>query len=325
MSIGLAEALWITAPGRAELRPVALRAPGPGEALVRADWGGISRGTEALVLRGGVPEAEHARMRCPHQEGEFPFPVKYGYAQVGVVEAGPDATLGRSVFCLHPHQDRFVVPVEALHPVPGDVPPGRAVLAANMETALNGLWDGGPRPGDRIAVVGAGVVGALAAYLCGRIPGTETTLVDIDPSRAALAAALGVGFAAPEHAPHDCDLVFHASASAAGLATAIGCAGFEARVIELSWYGNNAVLVPLGGAYHAGRIKLVSSQVGSVAESRRARWSHGRRMDKAISLLADGRLDALLTGATPLRELPDTYPAVLGAPGTLCHRVRYDA
>ena len=293
--------------------------------MVRGLWGGISRGTEALVLRGGVPESERERMRCPHQEGAFPFPVKYGYAQVGVVEAGPAELVGRTVFCLHPHQDRFVVAAASLHPLPEDIPAGRGILAANMETALNAVWDAAPRAGDRITVVGAGVVGALVAYLCGSLPGAETTLVDIDPGRAALAAALGVGFAVPDAAPADCDVVFHASASAAGLATAIGCAGVEAMVVELSWYGNNAVAVPLGGAYHARRLRLVSSQVGSVAEARRARWSHGRRMAKALELLKDPRLDVLLTGETPFGALAAAYPRILAAPGTLCHRIRYDA
>jgi threonine dehydrogenase-like Zn-dependent dehydrogenase len=320
-----ARALWILGPGRAGIRDAAAPPPGPGEVRVRALFGGISRGTESLVLRGGVPESERDRMRCPFQEGDFPFPVKYGYALVGVVEAGAPELLGRVVFCLHPHQTRFTVPADAVHPLPAAVPPGRAVLAANMETALNALWDAGVRPGDRVAVVGGGVVGCLVARLAAAIPGTETTLVDLDPARAALAVAFGAGFARPEDAPRDCDLVFHASGSPAGLSTALACAGFEARVVELSWYGDAPVQAMLGGAFHSRRLSILSSQVGSVAAPRRARWTHARRLAKALDLLADPRLEALISGETAFSALGEGYAAALADPATLCHRIRYDA
>ena len=316
----MARALWITAPGVAELRETA---PGSGAVRARALFGGISRGTEALVLAGRVPESEWARMRAPLQEGAFPFPVKYGYATVARVTEGPEALRGRVIFALHPHQDAFTLPAAMALPVPGTVPPGRAVLAANMETALNVVWDAGAGPGDRIAVVGAGVVGALAAWLCARMPGTEVTLVDVNPARAALAAALGCGFAAPGEAPEGCDVAIHASASAAGLATALGSVGTEGAVVEASWYGARAVGIALGGAFHAGRVRIVSSQVGAVSPGRRPRWSHARRLAKALDLLADPALDALVSGETDFADLPARYAAILDDPGTLCHRVRY--
>lgn len=318
-----ASALWYTEPHRAEIRPAEAPMPSAGQVRVRALASGISRGTESLVSSGRVPPSEWARMRCPHQEGDFPFPVKYGYQMVGVVEDGPADRIGRTVFCLHPHQTRFTVAAEAVLPVPDDVPTARAVLAANMETAVNACWDAGPRPGDRIAVVGGGVVGCLVAWLCGRMPGASVTLVDVDERRAAIAATLGVAFAAPEHAPADCDLVFHASASAAGLGTAIACAGFEATVVELSWYGETPVTVPLGGAFHSRRLTILGSQVGSVSPARRARWTHRRRLELALSLLADDRLDALLSGETAFGSLPAELPALLARPGALCHRVTY--
>ena len=276
----IAEALWYSGPGQAEIREETLATPGADEVRVRALYGAISRGTEALVLAGRVPQSEFERMRAPFMAGHFPFPVKYGYATVGRVEGGPEHLLGRMVFTLHPHQNLFNIPASAVVMLPENVPPQRAVLAANMETALNAVWDAAPGPADRIAVVGAGVVGSLVAYLCGRLPGAEVTLVDINPARAELARALGVGFAKPEAATGDCDLVVHASGNPAGLATALALAGEEATVLELSWYGDATVPAPLGGAFHSRRLRLVSSQVGQIAPSHRAAldaWPAARR------------------------------------------------
>jgi hypothetical protein len=319
-----AQALWYVAPGRAEIRPERVAAPGADEVLVRALHGALSRGTERLVFSGKVPASEFDRMRAPHMGGSFPFPAKYGYATVGQIEHGPADLKGRTVFALFPHQTCFTLPAAAVVPIPDGVPPARAVLAANMETALNAAWDAAPGPADRIAVVGAGVVGALVAWLCGRLPGAEVTLVDIAPERAALAAALGVAFAAPAAAPHDCDLVVHASGSAAGLATALDLAGNEATVLEMSWYGAADIPAPLGGAFHSRRLKLISSQVGQVAPSHRPRWTHRRRLAAALALLADPRLDALLAPAVAFADLPARLPAILAPESRiLCQLIDY--
>ena len=291
---------------------------------MRALVSGISRGTESLVFRGLVPASQRTAMRAPFQEGEFPGPVKYGYASVGRVEAGPAQWLGRRVFCLYPHQDRYVVPVEAVAPLPDAVPDARGVLAAGMETAVNGLWDATPRPGDRIAVVGAGVIGCLAAALAARIPGTRVELVDPDLRRAPVAARLGCAYAAPAQAAGDVDLVIHASGSPDGLAIALGLAGFEATVLEMSWYGDCQVAAPLGEAFHARRLTLRSSQVGAVAGAQRARWDRRRRMALALDLLADPAFDVLLTGQSPFEDLPATHARLAQAPdGALCHIVTY--
>nr|WP_244543949.1 zinc-binding alcohol dehydrogenase [Bosea lupini] len=290
-------------------------APGPGECLVRTLWSGISRGTERLVFEGRVPESEYERMRAPLQQGAFPFPVKYGYCAVGTVDAGPERLLGRTVFCLHPHQDRFVVSADRVTPLPEGLSARRAVLAANMETALNAHWDAGSGPADRIVVVGGGVLGLLVAYIAARLPGAEVTLVDLDDGRAGLARALGCRFALPADCPQDADLVFHASASAAGLATAIGAAGFEARIVELSWYGEGNVATPLGGAFHARRLQLISSQVGQVSPSRRARFDYARRMQAALVLLEDERLDALITDEIAFEDAPTRLPALFAGAG----------
>ncbi|HEX2555181.1 MAG TPA: zinc-binding alcohol dehydrogenase [Microvirga sp.] len=317
-----ARALWYVSRGRAELRPVVLPPPGPGEARVRTLWSGVSRGTERLVFEGRVSFGESERMRAPMQEGDFPYPVKYGYCAVGIAEDGP--LQGRAIFALHPHQERFTAPLPMLHPVPEGVPARRAVLAANMETALNALWDSGAGPGDRILVVGAGVVGLLAGYIAARIPGAEVTIVDIDFARRPVAESFGAAFTKPLDAPGEADVVIHASATPSGLACALACAGAEATVVEMSWYGDRMVPAPLGLDFHAKRLRLIASQVGQVAPSRRPRWDYGRRMAKALELLADERLDALVTGEVAFADLPAALPRLFaeGAPG-LATAVRY--
>jgi threonine dehydrogenase-like Zn-dependent dehydrogenase len=319
-----ARAFWIVEPGRGEIRRSLLPPLPPGAVRIAAAVSGISRGTESLVFLGKVPESQYQAMRCPFQEGEFPGPVKYGYASVGRVAAGPDALIGSRVFCLHPHQDRYDVPAQAALPIPDAVPDARAALAANMETAVNALWDAAPRLGDRIAVVGAGVVGSLVASLAARLPGTRVVLVDTNVNRRDLAVAFGCDFATPDAAPRDADLVVHASGSAAGLATALGLAGFEATVLELSWYGAAPVAAPLGEAFHSRRLTLRASQVGAVAAARRARWSHRRRLALALELLADPVYDRLLTGESGFAELPVALAHLAAAPGDeLCRIVRY--
>ncbi len=291
---------------------------------MRALVSGISRGTESLVFRGLVPESEWRRMRCPLQEGDFPFPVKYGYAMVGVVADDAPFHAGRRVFCLHPHQTRFSIPAEAAIPIPDHIPSERAALAPQIETAVNALWDGAPGIGERIAIVGAGVIGCLVAWLCARLPGAEVTLIDRDPNRRAVAARLGVGFAEPgESLPESCDRIFHASGTPEGLTLAIGLGGFEAVIVELSWYGAEPVPVVLGGAFHAQRLTLKSSQVGAVSAANRPRWDHRRRLALALSLCADPALDVLVAEETAFADLPDRLPALLGQPGALCHLVRY--
>jgi hypothetical protein len=318
-----ASAFWITAPGRGEIRDEPLPPAGSGEAVVRALYSGISRGTESLVHAGRIPPSEYTRMRAPFQAGEFPGPVKYGYASVGRVESGPAELIGRLVFCLYPHQTRYVVPAAALQPLPEGVPPARAVLAANLETAINGLWDALPRIGDRIAVVGGGAVGCLVAWLAGRVPGCRVELIDIDPARAGLARALGVDFATPPEATGDADVVVHASGAPAGLETALALAADEATVVELSWYGDREVRLPLGGAFHARRLTLRSSQVGRLPPPQLPRWSSRRRLGLALELLADPALDALIVGECAFADLP-ARAAALASQGALCHRVRYD-
>lgn len=310
----MAQAVWYTGPGQVEIRTQPLAPPMPGQALVRTLFTGISRGTERLILAGAVGESEWARMKAPMQDGSFPFPVKYGYCAVGVVDAGPDEMIGRTFFCLHPHQDCFVAPVAMLAPVPDAVPARRATLAANMETALNALWDSGAGPADRIVVVGAGVVGLLIAYLAARLPGAEVTVVDVAEARRPLVESFGAAFARPSDVlPSGVDVAFHTSVTAAGLDCAIACAGLEATVVELSWYGNREVPVLLGGGFHSQRLRLISSQVGHVSAGRRPRWDYRRRLLAALALLDDARLDALVAQEIAFADAAAQLPIVLGA------------
>jgi NADPH:quinone reductase-like Zn-dependent oxidoreductase len=306
-----AEALWYTARGKAEIRQETLQPPRPHEVRVRALFGALSRGTEALVLGGRVPRSEFERMRAPFMAGDFPFPVKYGYATVGEIDSGPAEMVGRKVFALYPHQTHFNIPQDAVVPLPAAVTPQRAVLAANMETALNAVWDAAPGPADRVAVVGAGAVGTMVAFLCGQFPGADVTLVDTNTARAQLAQRLSISFATPDAVKGDCDVVFHASGTVGGLDTAIALAGEEAPVVELSWYGEQPVAASLGGSFHSRRLRLISSQVGKIAPSHRPRWTHGQRLRAALNLLADPRLDVLLAPAVRFRDLPLRLPTLL--------------
>ncbi|NMO54722.1 zinc-binding alcohol dehydrogenase [Actinoplanes sp. TBRC 11911] len=319
---GDARAFWLAFPGKGELREEPVSDPGPDEVLVRTLHSGISRGTETLVFTGQVPQSQWDAMRAPYQEGSFPAPVKYGYLNVGVVEAGDPALVGKTIFCLYPHQTRYVVKSSAVTVIPDDVPPYRAVLAGTVETAVNALWDGRPLIGDRIAVVGAGMVGGSIAAVLSRFPGVRLQVVDADPSRRVIADAFGVPFAAPADALGDCDLVIHASATSAGLTRSLELVAAEGTVLEMSWYGEKQVTVPLGEFFHSRRLTIRSSQVGGIVPGRRR--SYGERMALALELLADPRFDTLITGRSDFTDLPDVMPRLVdGSLAALCHVIDY--
>jgi 2-desacetyl-2-hydroxyethyl bacteriochlorophyllide A dehydrogenase len=318
-----AEAFWLRAPGVGEIRSITLPDPRSDEVLVRTLFSGVSRGTETLIYRGEIPPSQYGDMRAPFQEGDFPGPVKYGYLNVGVVESGP--ATGQTVFCLYPHQTTYVVPADAVTLVPADVPPRRAVLAGTVETAVNALWDAAPLIGDRVSVVGAGMVGCCVARLLSRFPAMEVTLVDVDPNRAAIARALGVEFAEPDAAPAERDLVFHTSASAEGLQQSLEALAPEGTVIDMSWYGNSAVALSLGGAFHSRRLTIRSSQVGTVSPAGGRARTAADRMALALELLRDAAFDALLTGNDRFAELPDVMSRLAtGELAALCHTITYE-
>jgi len=320
-----AHAFWLRAPGCGEIRPVTLPQPGRDEVMVRTLRSGVSRGSETLVFRGGVPPSQYAAMRAPYQEGDFPGPVKYGYLNVGLVEEGPAELRGRTVFCLYPHQTAYVVPAGAVAVVPQDVPPARAVLAGTVETAVNALWDAGPLLGDRVTVVGAGMIGCCVARLLSRFPGVRVELVDVDADKADVAAMLGVGFALPADAADGRDLVVHASATSAGLQRSLELLAVEGVVIDLSWYGDSEVRLSLGGAFHARRLGIRASQVSALSPARSGRRTTADRLALALDLLRDPAFDALLTGQASFNELPDVMARLAeGSLPALCHTITYD-
>ncbi len=323
-NVATMRAFWAEPPNSGVIRESSLALPGEGEVLVETVYSAVSRGTETLVHLGCVPESQYECMRAPFQDGVFPGPVKYGYMNVGRIVMGPEALKRRTVFCLYPHQTAYVVSQADVIVVPEEVPASRAVLAANMETALNAIWDGDVGQSHRVAVIGAGVVGCLTAYLAAHMSGAEVELVDIDESKREVARALDLDFRSCEAVGHDFDRVFHASGTEAGLRMALSIAAFEAEIIELSWFGDDPVSVPLGEQFHSQRLTLKSSQVGHVAPAFRDTWTRRARLAYALSLLEDPALDALISGESRFEDLPATMARLTGdAKGVLCHRIAY--
>ncbi|WP_243062827.1 zinc-binding alcohol dehydrogenase [Humibacter sp. RRB41] len=325
-----ATAFWIERPGLGALRTQSLPPVEADEVLVRTRYTAVSRGTESTVFLGRVPNGERERMRAPHQDGDFPWPVKYGYLNVGRVEQGPSELVGRTVFTLYPHQSAFVVPAAAVLPVPDDVPARRAVLAGAVETAVNVVWDASPLIGDRVVVIGAGMIGCCVARLLAGIPEADVTLVDVDPSRRTTVERLGVGFADPAHAPRDCDVVIDASGAESGLQLALQAVADEGEVIEAGWFGDRPVTLTLGADFHSRRLSIRSSQVGMVAPRRRGTRSTKDRLALALRLLRDSAFDALLSGESSWRDLPRVMAELAegstekgGAP-VLCHTIDWE-
>lgn len=317
-----AAAFWVDGPGVGSLRSAPAREPGADDVLVRTLFTGISRGTESLVFRGEVPESERERMRAPFQRGAFPGPVMYGYLNVGTVERGPEGLVGRTVFTLYPHESVFVVPAGAVSVVPDGVPPRRAVLAGAVETAVNILWDASPLVGDRISVIGAGMIGCAVARLARAIPGADVVVLDVDRTKASVCRALDLAYAHPSDSPPERDLVIDTSGSAEGLQLAIDTAATEGEIVEASWFGGREVPLRLGGAFHSRRLTIRSSQVGAVAPRRHGTRTTADRLALALDLLQDDAFDALLTGESSWRDLPATMAAIArgDAPG-LCHTI----
>lgn len=302
-----ATAFWIVRRGEGELRAETLPPPADDQVAVRMTCSGVSRGTERLVLWGRVPESEQERMRCPFQVGAFPWPVKYGYGAVGRIEGGPRD--GERVFALHPHQDRFVVPSAMAARIPDAVPDARATLAANMETAINALWDAELLRHESVAVIGAGVLGLLVALMARQDVERPPRVIDPDPARCALARALGLDAATT--AAGEFDAIFHISGNPDGLGDALSIAAFEGRILEMSWFGDRNVTLPLGGAFHARRLRIISSQVGHVARVRRAWISRAQRLALALEELHDPIFDQLLGPRIAFADLPRQLPDLL--------------
>ena len=326
--LGQTRALFYEKAGSASLKTVELRPLAANEVLVKTLYSGISRGTESIVFNGKIPESEWQAMRCPHQTGDFSFPVSYGYAVVGkVIAVGRDITkmfTDETVFVLHPHQESIIVTEDMARPVLEQIPANRAVLSANMETALNAVWDSNLETHHRVSVVGGGVVGLLTAYVASQISDNPVTLIDINPNKKTIAEKLGLNFALPNNAAGEQDIIFHTSANGAGLQTAINLLTFEGSVIEMSWYGDKPVQLSLGGPFHSKRLKIISSQVGHVSPAKRATHDYGERMAEAMQLLADPVLDHLLEAPIAFNALPEALPDIFSSDSeTLCQLIKY--
>jgi Zn-dependent alcohol dehydrogenase len=320
-----AQAFWLREPGFGEILDGEVRDPRVGEVLIKTLHSGISRGTESVVFHGLVPPEQHDLMRAPFQVGDFSGPIKYGYLNVGRIEEGPEELLGRLVFCLYPHQSLFVVPASAVTVVPVGVPASRAVLAGTVETAINALWDAAPLIGARVTVIGAGMVGCCIARLLRGIPGVDVSLVDVDSTRAEVAAALEVEFALPEAATGERDLVIHASATSAGLQLSLDLLAAEGTAVELSWYGDREVQVSLGATFHSRRLSLRASQVSTISPAMLGRRTSADRLALALELLKDPAFDSVITGHSPFHELPEVMSRLAsGDLPAICHVIDYE-
>ena len=310
-----ASALWFQAQEKAAILSEALPEATTGWCEIRTQFSALSPGTERLVYTARVPPELADAMRCPYMGGAFPFPVKYGYSLVGTVSDGPADWRGRTVHVLHPHQDRCVVRCEDVYALPPDVPPGRATLASNLETAVNVLWDAQVALGERVLVVGFGVVGSLVARLLSAIPGVQLDVVDAAPAKQRLAAAMGFrSHTGVEDLDAAFDLAIHASASSEGLQVALDHVGFEGRVVELSWYGTRPVTVQLGGTFHNQRKRIISSQVSTIAPAQRPRWDYRRRKALVFDLLRRAEFDAHITHRVAFGDLPQVFQQLAHPP-----------
>lgn len=311
-----ARALWHDGRQKSSIRKEELHPLQEGWCEIQTVFSSISPGTESLVARGKVPGEVQGDMACPYMGGEYPFPVKYGYSLVGEVVAGSRDMKGKMVHVLHPHQTRCRVREEDVYPVPPAVPAERATLASNMETAVNALWDSGATIGDRVLVVGFGTVGSLVTRLVSGLPGVRVQVVDTDTEKVKLAGQMGFEASTPDGGEGGTgfDLVFHTSGTGKGLQAAVDRVGFEGLVVDLSWYGNRKVSLALGGTFHTGRKKIVSSQVSYVAAGKRSRWDRNRRKELVFSCLEDAGYDAHLTSAVSFEDLPELFRTLRNSP-----------
>lgn len=321
------EALYFTAPRQVALRREPCPAPGPGQVRVRTRLSAISPGTEMLLYRGQMPSSLPADEALEALAGPLAYPLKYGYAAVGqVTDLGPgvpEAWAGRWVFAFQPHQTCFVATVASLHPVPTDIPPERAAFLPNMETAVNFLLDGAPLIGERVAVLGQGVVGLLTTALLARFPLAALVAFDRYPLRRETARALGATLALDPAAPdaleaarvhlaaHDryagADLTYELSGNPAALNLALALTGFAGRVVIGSWYGTKRAALDLGGRFHRSRIRLLSSQVTTLAPEHTGRWDKARRLALAWEMLRTFPAERLITHRIPFAQAAQAY------------------
>lgn len=313
-----ATALWHTNNRATELKPIELDEAG---VLIRSLYSLISTGTERLVAQGGVPAELQEKMRVPGMQGQFSFPLTYGYSLVGQVEALGHVLHHKYVHLLHPHQSAVHWPAEQLSVIPEGIPPLRATLASNLETVVNAVWDSQVQVGSRVLVVGFGMIGALLSRVLAQIPAIELVVVETNDERKLLAAEMGFTLG---QGGQDFDCAFHTTAQSAGLQMALDAVGQEGKVVELSWYGKREIMLSLGGLFHYGRKQIISSQVSHLPARKRARWDFARRKAVVFRLLQQAVFDQHITQLIDFSEAPDFFGQVRsGSTPALGTAIRY--
>ena len=325
-------ALVFAAPYRVELQHSTIGSPGPGEVSVRTLVSAVSSGTEMLLYRGQMPPEMRVDESIPALDGAFQYPIKYGYAAVGRVEEKgtgvQDVEVEDLVFCFRPHESAFVCGETDLIKVRNGVEPEDAVFLPTMETAVNLVMDGQPLIGEQVAVFGQGVVGLLVTALLSMTPLSSLVTIDQYEQRREESLALGATCSLSPDKPdlvevlqgsrdyRGADLSFELSGNPAALDMAIKAAGYGGRIVVGSWYGTKESKLDLGGRFHRDRVRLISSQVSTIAPEWSGRWSKARRFDVAWSMIRKLRPSRLVSHAFSLEEAPLAYELLDRDPGS---------
>lgn len=307
--------LWFTAPHRVEVREAALPAPAPEQVLVKTRYSAVSTGTELLAYRGQLPCAIALDSSLKALQQPSDYPLQYGYACVGEVQQTGSAVdpswNGRQVFSFQPHASHFLAHPDELKTVPDGLPAQAAVFLPNMETAVNLVQDGRPLIGERVVVLGQGIVGLLLTALLARHPLGSLVAVEGRPERQELARRLGANMVvSPEEAAGaatGADLIYEVSGQPEALNLAIDLSGYASRIVIGSWYGSKAAPVDLGGAAHRNRLQLITSQVSTVDPALSGRWDKERRFGLVWEMIRCVDPTSLITHTLPLQEAGTLY------------------
>lgn len=325
MSETRASQLWFTAPFSVEVREVTLPAPAADEVVVRTRYSAVSAGTELLLYRGQMPGSMSLDATLSSLQQSSGYPLQYGYACVGEVQqTGRDVDpdwQGRQVFSFQPHASHFLATTDQLIAVPDDLSAQAAVFLPNMETAVNLVQDGQPLIGERVVVLGQGIVGLLLSGLLARFPLADLAAVEGQPDRQDLARTFGVkDVYSPDEATRavasssdgypamaDADLIYEVSGQPEALNLAIALSGFASRIVIGSWYGSKRVPIDLGGKAHRNRLQLITSQVSTLAPGLSGRWDKQRRYHLAWDMIRATDTAQLITHNLPLEEAEWLY------------------
>tara|TARA_B100001113_G_scaffold7774_1_gene6337 strand:- start:2368 stop:3336 length:969 start_codon:yes stop_codon:yes gene_type:complete len=292
------------------------------ELLVKAHYSGISYGTEKIVFDSHVPTNQYKFMRAPHQVGEFNKEVKYGYLSVGKVIDGPNDMLNKMVYTMFPHQSIYVIKSTLVTLIPKHIPIRRALLTANMETAINAMWDSKPSIGDKVYVVGAGIVGILMAYVLSSTFGINVTVIDSDKNKKKLCEFFNIDFENSMDCIENPDIIYECSGNISVLSELINNSTLETKICILSWYGKQQSKIKMGENCFSRRLEIIFSQVGNITALKSKKWNNLSRRALALQLLDNKKLDILIDKKEiSLDELPSFFKK--GNPKGICKVVKY--